>query len=83
MDISGQFEEPAALPQKRTPMVIKYEAAWAQDLVWTFWKSDKLMPLLKFEPLSFRSVALSLHRLHYQGSWDKQDEKKFLQVSPV
>jgi hypothetical protein len=26
---------------------------------------------------------LSLHRLHYQGSWDKQDEKKFLQVSPV
>jgi hypothetical protein len=41
--VNDQLHVPAALPQGREPPVpIGLEAEWAQDVVWTLWRRDKL-----------------------------------------
>ena len=49
----GQLQALAAAPPgKKVPVPTEYEAGWAEEPVWTFWKRQKIRLLLPgIEPL--------------------------------
>jgi hypothetical protein len=46
-----------SLPLERTPVPIEWEAGWASNAVWTFWRRKCLLPLPGFKPLAVRPVG--------------------------
>jgi hypothetical protein len=72
MEVSGQFHDPAALPQgKEPPIPVGYEAGWAPEPVWTLWNTEKSCPYPGIEPrLAYNTnkyrnktrIAVSWHR---------------------
>jgi hypothetical protein len=41
MEVSGQLHAPAALaPGKELPILIRYEACWVPQAVWTLWRKE-------------------------------------------
>lgn len=64
--MSGQHHVLVNLPPgKKKPIAAEYESGRAQQLVWTFWRTEKSIPRPGFGPVIFQSVAYSLYRLHY------------------
>jgi len=61
--VSGKFPGNVT-PGKITPINNKYEAGWAPELAWTFWKIEQLAPP-GIEPKSSIPVAQSLYQLSY------------------
>jgi hypothetical protein len=42
MEVSGQIHAPAALTQGKEPLVAtEWEAVWASEIVWMWWKREK------------------------------------------
>ena len=41
MEVSGQLQVPAVLPQQRTPPYIKKEAGWVPEPIWAFLRREK------------------------------------------
>ena len=37
MELSGQLDDPAALPPGKNPVPIEYGVGWAPEPVWPFW----------------------------------------------
>jgi hypothetical protein len=64
MEVSGQLHVPVALPTGKMPKVpFGYEAGWAPELVWTFWRTGKTV-LTKSRGAKKYDVASRWKELH-------------------
>lgn len=84
MEISGQLNAPAALPQgKEHPVLIKLAAGWAPVSVWTLWTTGNrtrvVQPVARRYIESYRKKYL-FHELKPKKSyvfWDINLHKPF------
>jgi hypothetical protein len=59
MDVSGQLPEPGRItPRERAPVYTKKKAELAPELVWTLWRKDKFLVLVKNRNLVVQIVAI-------------------------
>jgi hypothetical protein len=64
MEVSGQLYDPAAL----LPGPIVQEAVWAPELIWTLWKKEESLALVRNrtpDSAVVQAVVYSLYRLSY------------------
>ena len=81
---------PFSHPGERALVTIQYEAWWAAETVWTFWKRESIFPLSEIEPRflgcpgsSLVTIPIFLFRLPLYFTYGKETIHYLNNFSPL